>query len=55
MRRQGSGFTPTRKGQIGKEQVNGPAGNFRKGIAVEEKKGRGTVAAKQQIEKFGEA
>ena len=55
MRSQGSGFPAAGKGQVRKEQVDGAAGNFRECIAIEETKGRGTVAAKEQIEKLGEA
>ncbi len=45
-------LTPAATGQIGKENVHETPGNFSKGIAVKEKKRRGTMTVAEEIERF---
>ena|SRR2546426_5584071 len=51
-RRVGVTFVAARQGQVREEHVNQSAGDFGEGVAVKEKKRRGAMTAKKEVECF---
>ena len=50
--RERGGIVAARQGQVREEHVNQSAGDFGEGVAVEEKKRRGAMTAKKEVECF---